>query len=88
MANWKVVRITLPPRYYRPGIYPALERSILRYLVSCGGLEQALDQSLIQEVHAARQARPARRFLIHLSDARWGHAIPISFSLSCDGTLL
>lgn len=88
MSDWKVIRITLPPRYYRPGIYQALERSILRQLVFWGGLEAALVQGVIQEVHMARKNRPARRFLIYLSDAQWGHEIPVSFSLSYQGTVL
>lgn len=88
MSDWKVVRITLPPRYYRQGIYQAIERSVLQLLFQASGLEPALQQGLLQEIHSARKARPARRFLIYLSDAQQGHEIPISFSLSHQGRVL
>ncbi len=88
MSDWKVVRITLPPRYYRQGVYQAIERSIIQLLTQSQGLETALQKGLLQEVHPARQARPARRFLIYLSDARQGHEIPVSFSLSHQGQVL
>ncbi|MGE3724632.1 MAG: hypothetical protein AB7I41_03720 [Candidatus Sericytochromatia bacterium] len=86
MSDWKVIRITLPPRYYRQGIYQALERSIILTLTH--GLDLALQKGLLQEVHPARKARPARRFLIYLSDAQQGHEIPVSFSLSHQGQVL
>ena len=88
MSDWKVVRITLPPRYYRQGVYQAIERSVIQLLTQSQGLESALQKGFLQEVHPARQARPARRFLIYLSDARQGHEIPVSFSLSHQGQVL
>jgi hypothetical protein len=88
MSDWKVIRITLPPRYYRQGIYQAIEKSVVQCLLKGPGLDLALQNGLLQEVHPARQARPARRFLIYLSDARQGHEIPVSFSLSHQGQVL
>lgn len=88
MSEWKVIRITLPPRYYRQGMYQAIERSVIQILTQSQGLQAALELGLLQEVHPARQARPARRFLIYLSDAQQGHEIPIGFSLSQHGQVL
>jgi hypothetical protein len=87
MSNWKVIRITLPPKYYRPGIYPAVERSVVNQLLQIG-LEQALAHGVLQEIRPAAGSRPARRFMIYLSDARNGQDIPISFSLSLNGDVL
>jgi hypothetical protein len=86
--DWKVVRITLHPKYYRAGIYPAIQRSVLAQIKRCQSLEQSLQQGYLQEVHPARGAKPVRRFLIYLSDAKYGTEIPVSFSLSLNGALL
>lgn len=88
MTQWKVVRITLHPRYFKPGIRKGIERSILRNLSYCNQVEEALMHGWINEVHPARGKNPSRRFAIYLTDKKYGHEIPITFSLMRNGEIL
>ena len=84
----RVIRITLPSRYYRPGIHASLERSILKQLVAYGSVEAALADGWLQEIRAAGDKNPGRRFMVYLTDGTRYHDIPISFSLSVNGKVV
>lgn len=84
----RVVRITMPPQYYKPGIHQSLERAILRQLVQYGSIEAAIEDGWLQEIRSAGEKNPGRRFMIYLSDKKRYHDIPISFSFSINGKIV
>jgi len=84
----RVVRITLPSRYYKPGIHKALERSISQQLLRYASLQAALADGWLQEVRPAGGKNPSRRFVVYLTDKKWYHDIPISFSLEVNGQVI
>lgn len=86
--NVRVVRITMPPRYYKPGIHAALERSILKQLVAYGSVEAAIADGWLQEVRSAGDKNPGRRFMVYLTDQKRYHDIPISFCLAVNGQVI
>ena len=88
IKQWKVVRITLHPRYFKVGIRQSIERSIISKLVLCNRIEEAITQGWLDEVHPARGKNPSRRFAIYLTDKQYGHEIPITFSLMLNGEIL
>lgn len=88
MSQVRVVRITLPSNYYKPGIHAGLERAILKQLAAYGSLENAMADGWLQEVRAAGDRNPGRRFMIYLTDKKRYHDIPVSFSLSVDGKVI
>lgn len=88
MSQWRVVRITLHPRYFKPGIRQGIERSILNKLSGFASVEEALRSGWLDEVHPARGKNPSRRFAIYLTDRQYGHEIPITFSLMHNGIVL
>lgn len=84
----RVVRITMPPKYYKPGIHAGLERGILRQLVAYGSIEAAIEDGWLQEVRAAGEKNPGRRFVVYLTDGKHYHDFPISFSLQLNGQII
>lgn len=84
----RVVRITLPSRYYRPGVHAGLERAILKQLVAYGSVEAAMEDGWLQEIRAAGDKNPGRRFMVYLTDKTHYHDIPVSFSLSINGKVI
>lgn len=84
----RIVRITLPSRYYRPGIQNSLARSILRQLRQYPSLNTALEDGWIQEGRPAAGKNPGRRFIVYLTDGKYYHDIPISFSIMVNGQIL
>lgn len=86
--NLRVVRITMPPKYYKPGIHASLERAILRQLVAYGSVEAAIEDGWLQEGRSAGEKNPGRRFIVYLTDGKHYHDIPISFSLSINGQII
>lgn len=86
--NVRVVRLTFPPQYYKPGIHAALERSILKQLLAYGSVEAALADGWLQEVRQAGKHNPGRRFMIYLTDRKRYHDIPISFCLAVNGKVV
>lgn len=84
----RVVRLTFPPQYYKPGIHASLERSILRQLVAYGSIEAAVADGWLQEVRSAGDRNPGRRFMVYLTDRKRYHDIPISFCLAVNGKVI
>ena len=84
----RVVRITMPPRYYRPGVHASIERSILKTLLDYGSVEAAMADGWLQEVRSAGKHNPGRRFMIYLTDKTRFHEIPISFCLAVNGKVV
>ncbi|HEY9843752.1 MAG: hypothetical protein ACAI44_34400 [Candidatus Sericytochromatia bacterium] len=84
----RVVRLTFPPKYYKPGIHASLERAILKQLVAYGSVEAALEDGWLQEVRSAGAKNPGRRFMVYLTDKKHYHDIPISFCLAVNGQVV
>lgn len=84
----RVVRLTFPPQYYKPGIHASLERSILRQLMTYGSIEAAVADGWLQEVRSAGDRNPGRRFMVYLTDRKRYHDIPISFCLAVNGQVI
>ena len=84
----RIVRITLPSRYYRPGIQNSLARSIMRQLLQYSSLSAAIDDGWIQEGRPAAGKNPGRRFIVYLTDGKYYHDIPISFSIMVNGKVI
>lgn len=86
--NIQIVRITLPSRYYKPGIQVKMGRSILRQLLMYPTLSSAIEDGWIQEIRSAGEKNPGRRFMINLTDKKHYHDIPISFSIMVNGQVI
>ena len=84
----RIVRITVPSRYYKPGIQTRLARSILRQLLQYPSLQAALEDGWIQEGRPAAGKNPGRRFMVYLTDGKYYHDITISFSIMVNGKIL
>ena len=84
----RVIRLTFPPKYYKPGIHASLERAILKQLVAYGSVESALADGWLQEVRSAGSLNPGRRFMVYLTDKKHFHDIPISFCLAVNGRVV
>lgn len=84
----RIVRITLPSQYYRPGIQNALARSILRQLSTYPTLSAAIEDGWIREGRPAAGKNPGRRFMVSLTDGKHYHDIPISFSIMVNGQVI
>lgn len=84
----RVVRLTFPPQYYKPGIHASLERAILRQLIAYGSVEAALADGWLQEVRSAGSLNPGRRFAVCLTDRKRFHDIPITFCLAVNGKVV
>lgn len=84
----RIVRITVPSRYYKPGIQSRMERSILNQLMQYPTLQAALDDGWVREVRSAGGKNPGRRFVINLTDKTHYHDIPISFSIMVNGQVI
>jgi hypothetical protein len=84
----RVVRMTIPPKYYKPGIHASLERAILKQLVAYGSVEAAMADGWLQEIRSAGDKNPGRRFMVYLTDKTRYHDIPISFCLAVNGRVV
>ena len=65
-----------------------MARSILRQLMAYPTLNAALEDGWIEETRPAGGKNPGRRFLVNLTDGKYYHDIPISFSIMANGQII